>query len=81
MVSCRRVKKVGIVSKTSTDFKEYKRIIAVDKILANTIFIVYDEKEEHALFLPYDEGFLSALIKYYGKNKFEKELIEHIKSI
>ncbi|MBR6737548.1 MAG: hypothetical protein IKL82_04200 [Clostridia bacterium] len=76
----KNITKIGLVSKTNVDFKEYKRLIATSKIESNSLLITFEDGESKLLVLPYEEGFLTALIRYYGVNKCEKGLIEYIKS-
>ncbi len=78
--SIKKITKIGIISNTKINFKDYKRIGATNKLKSNTIFIIFNDTEEKLLLLPFDEGFLSALIKHGGISKFEKELIEYIKT-
>ncbi len=70
--------KIGLVRSLSTTYlndKNIKKIYAFNKLKSNDVYILVDNGEKSILYLPYDEQFMSGVLRYNAYNKLDKDLI------
>ena len=81
---CKSIAKIGFAGgETYYQYikdKQVKKIYTNDSVTSNDIVLFVDDNEKRLIFIPYDERFLSNIIKMNGISKLDKSLIEKIKN-
>ena len=81
---CKSIVKVGLAGgETYYQYlkdKQVKKIYTNESVTSDDIVLFVDDTEKYLIFMPYEERFLSNIIKMNGISKLEKGLIEKIKN-
>ena len=80
--SVKSIVSIGLIGKGNYvkyhNDKNVKKIYAFNKISSKDLYFLIDNGEKFLLYLPFDEKFLSGVLRYNTQNKLEKELIQLI---